>query len=187
MGQDGAVSGNKRHGHAPRGVVVVLVAGLALAIASRLHRPPTSVRPVVQATRPKAPTEFVHPFFPSPQVVKPAVAPCRARDLHDLVAAIRQSQKKLAPALKKAKETGGPAACRAEADGRRSSAMVDVFSHDTSGCVAQDSELDSQWNQVQSAVEALEGCVDCSRPRAARTTSCQRTKELLDAADKATP
>jgi len=183
MGQDETVSGNKRNSGARRGLVVVLAAALALAVASRLHRQ----RPAVQTARPKPPTEFVHPFIPSPQVVKPPVAPCRARDLHDLVGAIRQSQKKVAPALKKMKEAGGPVACRAEADNRRWSAVADVFSHDTSGCVAQDSELDSQWNQVQSAVEALEACVDCTRPRDARTTSCQRAKELLDAADQATP
>lgn len=186
MGQDGGVSGNKRYGSARRGVVGVLVAASVLATVS-CHRQETAPQPAREPVRPKPPTEFVHPFIPSPQVVKPPVAPCRARDLHDLVGAIRQSQKKLVPSLTKAKEAGAPATCRAEADDRRRSAMVDLFARDTSGCVAQDSELDSQWNQVQSAVEALQICVDCTRPRAARATSCQRAKELLDAADKATP
>jgi hypothetical protein len=183
MGQYARMSGNKR-----RGVVVVLVACLVVAVATRLHHRVPPVRQAVrEPVRPPGPKEFVHPFIPSPQVVKPAVAPCRARDLHDLVGAIRQSQKKLGPALKRGKEDGAPAACRAEADNRHWSAMVDVFSRDAQSCVAKDSELDSQWNQVQSAVVALDGCVDCARARAARTTSCERTKELLDAADKATP
>jgi small-conductance mechanosensitive channel len=161
---------------------------LVLAVATRLrHQPPPVRQAIRQPVQPTAPKEFSHPFIPSPQVVKPAVAPCRARDLHDLVGAVRQTQKKLTPALKKGKDEGAPAACRAEADNRRWSAMVDVFSRDAQSCVAKDSELDSQWNQVQSAVVALDGCVDCTRPRGARTTSCQRTKELLDAADKATP
>jgi hypothetical protein len=177
------MSGNKR-----RGVVVILVATLILAVASRLHRQPQPARQAIhEPARPPAAKEFTHPFIPSPQVAKPAVAPCRARDLHDLVGAMRQSQKKLAPALKRGKEDGAPAACRAEADNRRWSAIVDMFSGDASSCVAKDSELDSQWNQVQSAVVALDGSVDCTRPRAARTTSFQRTKDLLDAADKATP
>jgi hypothetical protein len=176
------MSGNKR-----RGVIVVLVACLVLAVASRLRHQPPPVRQAIREPVRPAPKEYVHPFIPSPQVVRPAAAPCRARDLHDLVGAMRQTQKKLGPELKKGKEAGAPAACRAEPDNKRLSALVDVFTGDASGCVAKDSELDSQWNQVQSAVVALDACVDCTRPRAARNTSCQRTSDLLDAADKATP
>ena len=170
--------------------VVVLAGVLALTLVGRLigrvphpHEPlPPPVPP-----RPAAAKEFAHPFIPSPQVAKPAVAPCRGRDLHDLVAVVRETEKKLAPTLKKQKEAGAPVACRADADNRRWSAFVDLYSKDASGCVARDSELDSQWNQVQSAVVALDGCVDCTRPRAMRTVSCQRATDLLDAANKATP
>ena len=182
MGQDERMRGNKR-----RGLIVVVVAALIVGVATRLHRQAPSRAPVRQTAAAKAPAEFVHPMIPSPQVVKPAAAPCRARDLHDLVAAIRQAQKQVGPAVKKGKEAGALAACRAEADNRRISAMVDLFSRDASSCVARDSELDSQWNQVQSAVVALDGCVDCTRPRAARATGCQRANELLQAAEKATP
>jgi hypothetical protein len=182
MGQDGRMRGNKW-----RGLVVVIAAALIVGVATRLHRQAPARAPIPQRAPVKAPAEYAHPFIPSPQTVKPAVAPCRARDLHDLVAAIRQSEKKLGALVKKGKEAGSPAACRAEVDNRRWSAMVDVFSRDASSCVAKDSELDSQWNQVQSAVVALDGCVDCTHPRAARTTGCQRTNELLDAAEKATP
>jgi hypothetical protein len=166
--------------------VVVLAGVLSITLVMRLiGRTPHAQAPGHPTTA--TPTEFVHPFIPTPQVVKPAIAPCRGRDLHDLVAAIRQSQKNLPPALKKQAENGAAAACRGEADNRKWSAFVDVFSKDASGCVARDSELDSQWNLVQSAVTALDGCVDCTRPRAARTLSCQRADELLAAADKATP
>jgi hypothetical protein len=182
MGQYGPMRGNKW-----RGIIVVIVAALIVGIATRLHRQPPARVPVTQSSGAKLPKEYVHPMIPSSPVVRPAVAPCRAYDLHELVAAIRQAQKKLGPAIKKGTEDGAPAACRAEADNQRWSAMVDLFSKDASTCVAKDSELDSQWNQVQSAVVALDGCVDCTRPRAARTTSCRRANELLDAANKATP
>jgi hypothetical protein len=166
--------------------VLVLAAVLSLTLVMRLiGRTPHAHAPGHPSTA--TPKEFVHPFIPSPQVVKPAVAPCGARDLHDLVAAIRQSEKNLTPTLKKQMEDGAPATCRGDADNRKWSAFVDVFSKDAAGCVARDSELDSQWNLVQSAVTALDGCVDCTRPRAARTISCQRAGELLAAADEATP
>jgi hypothetical protein len=166
--------------------VVVLAGVLSITLVMRL----IGRTPHAQAPGHPTPTpakEFVHPFIPTPQVVNPAVAPCRGRDLRDLVAAIRQSQKNLAPTLKKQAENGATVACRGEADNRKLSAFVDLFSKDASGCVARDSELDSQWNLVQSAVTALDGCVDCTRPRAARALSCQRTDELLAAAEKATP
>ena len=169
--------------------VMVLAGVLSLTLVMRLiGRTPHAHAPTAPGHPTTAtPKEFIHPFIPTPQVVQPAVAPCRGRDLRDLVAAIRQSQKNLAPTLKKQAENGATAACRLEPDNRKWSAFVDVFSKDASGCVARDSELDSQWNLVQSAVTALDGCVDCTRPRAARTLSCQRTDELLAAAEKATP
>ncbi len=169
--------------------VLVLAGVLSLSLVMRLvGRTPHAHAPTAPGHPTTAtPREFVHPFIPTPQVTKPAVAPCRARDLRELVAAIRQAERTLAPALKKQKEDGASVACRGDADNRKWSAFVDIFSKDASGCVARDSELDSQWNLVQSAVTALDGCVDCTRPRAARTLSCQRTDELLAAAEKATP
>ena len=169
--------------------MVILAGVLAVTLVLRLiGRTPHQRSGPIRPPAPAAAKEFVHPFIPSPQVVnRPAVAPCRARDLHDLTMAIRQTSKKLVPTLKKEKATGAPAACRTEGDNRQWSAFVDLYAKDASGCVARDSELDSQWNQVQSAVAAFDGCVDCTRTRAARATSCQRVTEQLDAADKATP
>jgi hypothetical protein len=183
MGQYRLMRRNKRG----RATVVVFAGVLAISLVLRLigrtpHRPEPARPPEAPAAK-----EFVHPFVPSPQVVKPAVAPCRGRDLHDLTMAVRQTAKKFAPTLKTEKPEGAPAACRAQGDNRKWSAFVDIYSKDASVCVARDMELDSQWNQVQSAVTAFDGCVDCTRPRTARATSCQRVSELLDAADKATP
>jgi len=185
MGQYSLMRRNKR---GPL-TVVVLAGVLSITLVMRLiGRTPHAHAPTAPGHPTTAtPKEPVHPFIPSPQVTKPAVAPCRARDLHDLVAAIRQTEQDLAPTLKKQKEDGAPVACRGEVDNRKWAAFVDVFSKDASSCVARDGELDSQWNLVQSAVTALDGCVDCTRPRAARTLSCQRADELLAAAEKATP
>ena len=185
MGQYSLMRRNKR---GPL-TVVVLAGVLSITLVMRLiGRTPHAHAPTAPGHPTTAtPKEPVHPFIPSPQVTKPALAPCRARDLHDLVAAIRQTEQDLAPTLKKQKEDGAPVACRGEVDNRKWAAFVDVFSKDASSCVARDGELDSQWNLVQSAVTALDGCVDCTRPRAARTLSCQRADELLAAAEKATP
>jgi len=69
--------GNKR-----RGLVVVLGAALVVGVVTRLHRQPPTRAPAPKPAAVRTPTEFVHPMIPSPQVVKPAAAPCRARDLH---------------------------------------------------------------------------------------------------------
>ena len=171
------MSWNKRRAGAAAGLAVLL----AVLIASRLHHPHP-------AARPKAPTEFVHPIFASPPVVRPAPPACRSRDLHDVARLLRQLGKDTAGAVKtRGAADGAPAACRAEQQNRKSAALLDVLTQDASGCVARDSELDSQWNMVQSALVALDVCADCTHPRAARLTSCQRVTELCDAAEKATP
>jgi hypothetical protein len=182
MGQYRLMRRNKRGQLTVVVLAGVLSISLVLRLVGRTPHTPAPVRPSAPA-----PKEFFHPFVPSAQVIKPAVAPCRGRDLHDLVAAIRQSERNLAPTLKKQAVDGAGVACRGEADNRKWSAFVDLFAKDASACVARDSELDSQWNLVQSAVTALDGCVDCTRPSAARTVSCQRSRELLAAADQATP
>lgn len=168
--------------------MVVLAGVLAVTLVLRLIGRTPHHREPVRPPAPAAPKEFAHPFIPSPQVTnRPAVAPCRAHDLRDLTMAIRQTAKTFLPTLKKEKETGAPSACRTQGDNRKWSAFVDLYAKDASGCVARDSELDSQWNQVQSAVTAFDACVDCMRPRSARAISCQRVTEQLDAADRATP
>jgi hypothetical protein len=110
----GQYPGMRRNKRGP--VTVLVLAGvLSLTLVMRLiGRTPHAQAPRHPSTA--TPKELAHPFIPSPQVVKPAVAPCRARDLHDLVAAIRQSEKNLAPTLKKQNEDGAPVACRGDAD-----------------------------------------------------------------------
>ena len=167
------------------GLATGLVVLLAVLIASRLHHPHP---PAHAVARPKPPAEFVHPIFASAPVVHSAPPACRGRDLHDVARLLRRLGKDTAGAVKTtAAADGAPAACRAEPQNRKSAALLDVLTRDASGCVARDSELDSQWNMVQSALVALDACADCTHPRGARLTSCQRVTELCDAADKATP
>ena len=54
----------------------------------------------------------------------------------------------------------------------------------TGACVARDSELDSQWNQLDSAVVAYGRCIDCTHPREDRLTGCKRIVELVASAEK---
>jgi hypothetical protein len=182
MGQYRRMRRNKRGPLTVAVLAGVLAISLVLRLVGRTPHQPAPAPPKRPAT-----TEFVHPIIPSEPVVHPAVAPCRAPDLRDLVGAIRQTEKKFLPTLKKEKQAGAAAACRKEGENPKWSAFVDLYTKDATNCVARDAELDSQWNQVQSAVMAFDGCIDCTRPRAARATSCQRAGELLDAAEKATP
>lgn len=42
-----------------------------------------------------------------------------------------------------------------------------------SSCMSQDAPLDAEWDMVNSAVIALEACVDCARPKADRAARCR--------------
>ena len=53
----------------------------------------------------------------------------------------------------------------------------------TGACVARDAELDSQWNQLDSAVLALGRCNDCTNRRDDRLVGCKRVLELIAAAE----
>lgn len=169
-----------------RRAVGVVVLGLgALALAVRLTRPRRLPPPLRRP--PASEIGYVHPIVPSTPVVNPPPPTCRARDLHDVARAARQSEQKIADAAAHGDKKGAPASCRQGADDRALAAEVDLLARVTSGCVARDATLDSQWNLVQSAAVALDACVDCTHPRAARTVSCMRALELVTAAEKATP
>jgi hypothetical protein len=168
-----------------RAIGVVVLGFGALALAVRLTRPRRATLP----PRPRVPAaEFVHPIMPSTPVVHPEPPTCRSRDLRDVTLALRRSEKRIAEEVgKHGAKQGAPASCRAAADDQARIAEIDLLTRITTGCVARDATLDSQWNQVQSAAAALDACADCTRPRAARSGSCGRVVELLDAAEKATP
>lgn len=174
------MSPNKR-----RTVGVVVLALGALALAVRLTRPRHATLP---PRRLHSDAAYVHPIIPSTPVVNPPPPTCRSRDLLDVTRLARQTEKKIAKAAaERGEKKGAPASCRMTPDSRGLTADVDLLARITSGCVARDATLDSQWNLVQSAAVALSACADCTRPRADRTVSCARAIELVDAADKATP
>jgi hypothetical protein len=176
----GEMSPNKR-----RAVGVVVLGLGALALAVRLTHPRRAFLPPPRPPRSEA--AYVHPIVPSPPVVTPPPPTCRARDLHDVARATRQTEKKIAEASARGEAKGAPASCRQAPEDRALVGQVDLLARVTSGCVARDATLDSQWNLVQSAAVALDACADCTRPRGARTVSCTRAIELLGAAEKATP
>jgi hypothetical protein len=175
----GPMNPNKR-----RAVGVVVLGLGALALAARLTHPRKTFTP---ASRPASNVGYVHPIIPSTPVVNPPPPTCRARDLHDVARATRQTAKKVADRAAHGEPQGAPAACRSTADDRALVGEVDGLAQVTSGCVARDATLDSQWNLVQSAAVALDACADCTHPRGARTGSCTRALELVAAAEKATP
>jgi hypothetical protein len=168
-----------------RRAVGVVVLGLgALALAVRLTGPRHATLP---PRRPPSDASYVHPIIPSAPVVNPAPPTCRPRDLHDVARATRQTEKKIADAAAHGDKKGAPPSCRQASDDRALVAEVDRLANVTSGCVARDATLDSQWNLVQSAAVALDACVDCTHPRAERAVSCSRAIDLVAAAEKATP
>ena len=175
----GPMNPNKR-----RAVGVVVLGLGALALAARLTHPRKTFAP---APRPASNVGYVHPIIPSTPVVNPPPPTCRARDLHDVARATRQTAKKVADRAAHGEPQGAPAACRQAADDRALVGEVDRLAQVTSGCVARDATLDSQWNLVQSAAVALDACADCTHPQGARVVSCSRALELVAAAEKATP
>jgi hypothetical protein len=173
------MSPNKR-----RAVGVMVLALGALALAVRLTGP----RHVSLPPRPlHSDAAYVHPIVPSAPVVNPPPPTCRARDLHDVARLTRQTEKKIAQDSERGEKKGAPASCRQAPEDRARVGEVDLLARVTSGCVARDATLDSQWNLVQSAAVSLDACADCTRPRAARAVSCSRALELVGQADKATP
>jgi hypothetical protein len=179
----GGMSPNKR-----RAVGVVVLGLGALALAVRMTRPRYATLPPLPPRVPQSDLGYVHPVVPSVPVVNPPPPTCRARDLHDVARATRQTEKHVAADIGvRGQKKGAPAGCRAAAEDRALLAEVDVLARVTSGCVARDATLDSQWNLVQSAAVALDACADCTRPREDRTVSCTRAIELVAAAEKATP
>ena len=165
-------------------VMVVAVAGAvaAVVISSRPPLPPVPVAPVF----PKPPEG--HPVIPSPEEPTPSPPPafCEARDIALVSGSLRRAHDQaLAIAMsKKAEKKGAPATCHAADSDRDLSGAFDNLTKRTGACVAKDSELDSQWAQIDSAVLAYGRCIDCTQPRADRLIGCQRMLELVNSAEK---
>src|SRR4030095_11551994 len=128
-----------------------------------------------------------HPVIPSPEepVARPPQAFCEARDIAMVASSLRAAHKEALAAAKRSDKKGAPATCRASSGDRELSGAFDQLTKRTGACTARDSELDSQWNQLDSAVLAYGRCIDCTHPRDDRLTGCQRMMELVAAAGKA--
>ena len=163
-------------------VMVVAVAGAvaAVVISSRPPPPPVPVAPVF----PKPPES--HPVIPSPAEPTPGPPPafCEARDIALVSGSLRRAHDQALATAKKAGKKGAPATCHAADSDRELSGAFDNLTKRTGACVAKDSELDSQWAQLDSAVLAYGRCIDCTHPQADRLIGCQRMLELVNSAEK---
>jgi hypothetical protein len=167
-------------------VVVAAVVVLVVRWASAPEPPPApaSILPPKFPVAPQA-----HPVIPPSEepVAKPAQAFCEVRDLGLVAVALRATHKQALDAARRGAKKGGPLACRArdsvDVDGDKLAQAVNDLSARTGACVARDAELDSQWNQLDSAVLALGRCNDCTHPRDDRLTGCKRVLELIASAE----
>ena len=166
-------------------VVVVAIAAAAGVVFVSARRPP----PVPVAPKFPKPPE-THPVIPpaeEPSAPKPPQAFCEARDIAMVASSLRAAHKMALAAAKRGDKKGAPATCHAADDARQLSGAMDNLMKRTGACVARDSELDSQWNQLDSAVVAYGRCIDCTHPRDDRLTGCKRILELVASAAKEMP
>jgi hypothetical protein len=164
-------------------VMVVAIAAAAAIVVTTARKPAPPVVPVAPKF-PKPPE--AHPVIPSPEepTAHPPQAFCEARDIAMVSISLRAAQKAALAAAKRADKNGAPPSCHAADGDRGLSQGFDNLSKRTGACVARDSELDSQWAQLDSSVLALGRCIDCTHPQADRLIGCQRMLELVDAAEK---
>ncbi len=159
----------------------VVVAVLAALVIPRLDAPPpTPAGRVYPATEP-APHPVI-PSDPTPAAPKPF---CERRDIFIVGKQVREARERSLTVAKAAAAKGSPAACHLEAPARELASALNALIGRTGACVARDSELDSPWSQLESAVSALDRCMDCAQDRDVRVTACKRALELVDEAEKA--
>ena len=175
-------------GRNARAIVAVAVVGAAIAAAVVIvvvnvrasARPPIPVAPVF----PRPPE--AHPVIPSPEepVAHPPQAFCEARDIAMVSISLRNTHRAALAAAKHAAKSGAPASCHTTDSDRELSDAFNNLTKRTGVCVSRDSELDSQWAQLDSSVLALGRCIDCTHPQADRLTGCQHMLELVNSAEK---
>jgi hypothetical protein len=172
-------------GAAVAGVVIAVLA----AVAVQSNRPPVSAAVPAPVFPPKvlpARDPPPHPVMPSEERVEVPKAFCEARDVFKVGSQLRATHKKALEIAKAAAKEGAAESCHADATARALAGAYNALVGRTGACVARDSELDSQWSQLESAVAGLDRCIECTHPRADRLTGCTRVLELVDAAEKAT-
>jgi hypothetical protein len=167
------------------GIAVVAAAILTAAVVVvRSVRGPEPAAIPVAPKFPKPPE--AHPVIASPEepVARPPQAFCEPRDIAMVSTSLRAAHKQALAAARRGDKKGAPATCHATDADRELSGALDNLIKRTGACVARDSELDSQWNQLDSAVLAYGRCIDCTHPQADRLIGCQRVLELVTSAEK---
>ena len=173
----------------PRIIIGAGVMGVAVAVA---------VAVVVASSR-TPPAASVAPKFPRPPEAHPVIPPeasdeqpaarppqafCEARDIAMVATSMREAHKRGLAVAKAGDKKGAPPVCR-EGDRDRALAIAfDGLTKRTGACVSRDSELDSQWNQLESAVLDYGRCIDCTHPRDDRLTGCQRMLDQITSAER---
>jgi hypothetical protein len=173
-------------GAAVAGVIIAVLA--AVAMPRKGSEPPPS-SPSSPSSLPKvfpARDPPPHPFIPSEPRVEQPKAFCEARDISKVGGQLRATHARAVGIAKGAPKPGGPADCHADPAARELAGALNALIGRTGACVARDSELDSEWSQLESAVAALDRCIECTHPRDDRLTGCKRVLELVNAAEKAT-
>ena len=175
-------------GSTPRTVIGIAVVAAAIVTAA--------VVVVMSARGPEPPPVPVAPKFPRPPESHPVIpsaeesparlpqAFCEARDIEMVAMSLRAAHKHALAAATRGDKKGAPATCHATDADRELSGALDNLIKRTGACVARDSELDSQWNQLDSAVLAYGRCIDCTHRQSDRMIGCQRLMELVTAAEK---
>jgi hypothetical protein len=175
---------------AAAGVVIAVGAAVAVPRLGCGSEPPAPAEPAVPKVFPAA-EPAPHPVIP-PEGQQEQRAPeqpkafCEKRDISLVGGQIRGAQQKSLAVAQRAPKEGAPASCHAETAAGELASALNALIGRTGACVARDSPLDSQWNQLESAVAALDRCMECTRGRAERVTGCTRVLELINAAEKAT-
>jgi hypothetical protein len=158
----------------------VVIGGLAAVVIPRLDSPPPPPPPKVYPATEPAP----HPVIPTDTRVEPAKAFCERRDIFMVGKTLRDAHKRSLAVAKAGPAKGAPETCRTDPGARELAQGLNGLIGRTGACVARDSELDSQWSQLESAVAALDRCIDCAQGRADRITGCKRALELVEEAEK---
>ena len=162
-------------------VVLAIAAAAGVVFVSARRPPPAPVAPKF----PKPPE--AHPVIPpseEPVAPRPPQAFCEARDIGMVATSLRAAHKQALAAAKRGDKKGAPASCHTTDDARELSGVFDNLTKRPGACVAKDSELDSQWSQLDSAVLAYGRCIDCTHPQPDRLVGCQRILELVTSAEK---
>ena len=174
-------------GRSPRTIVGVTVMVTAVAAAVAVVVASSRPGPPVAPKFPKPPES--HPVIP-PEAVDEQPAPrapqafCEARDIAMVSASLRGAYTQALTAARAGEKKGAAPACHAGDHERALAIAFDGLTKRTGACVARDSELDSQWNQLDSAVLAYGRCIDCTHARDDRLIGCRRMLELVTSAEK---